>query len=123
VNTGPLLVTTLKVVVLDGENQWDSVFIFKTTATVTVGAAARVILKNGAQAKNVFWVAGGLVSIAASCEWSGVVLAKGGVTFGASAILTGRAFAIGSIVTAGAGAVINLPETESNECSFAHTCV
>jgi hypothetical protein len=122
VNTGPILISAGKVVVLDGEKQWDSVFIFKSTTTIGIGALATLILTNGAQAKNIFWVAKGAVTVAAGTGWSGILLSEGGITLGASAVLIGRVLSFGSLVTLAASVEVYLPETQSDECSFAHTC-
>jgi hypothetical protein len=45
-------------VTLDGKNNPNAQWIFQTATTIITAGATSFILKNGAQAKNVFWSVG-----------------------------------------------------------------
>jgi hypothetical protein len=48
---------------LDGENNPHAQWVFQTTTTVVTAASTSIVLKNGAQAKNVFWSVGNLTKL------------------------------------------------------------
>ena len=66
-------------------------FIIKTGGALTTAAGATVNLINGAVACNVFWVAEGAISMAASTTMRGTLIANNGaIDMGAGGILEGR---------------------------------
>jgi len=78
---------------LDGEKTGgdsDACFIFYTPAALNTTAGITVHLTNGAQAKNIYWVAGGAITTGASDILSGTFMSNAAITTGASTILTGR---------------------------------
>ena len=81
-------------VTLDAEGDPDAVFIIQIVgalgATASVG---NVLLTNGAESRNIFWVVEGAVSMGASTHMEGTILGGAGITFGASTTITGRAMA------------------------------
>jgi hypothetical protein len=67
----------------------DDIFIIQIVGALAPGANTNVILRNGAQAKNIYWQVFGAVSIGTGAKMEGVLLTKGAVTFGAGASLNG----------------------------------
>ena len=89
---------------LDGDGDPNAVFIFQTPAAITVGASPTTVeLIGGAQASRVFWQTDSFITLGAGAEFVGSILAKGYVTFGAGAVLTGRAMSVTAYVTLDAG--------------------
>src|ERR1700722_19598929 len=75
----------------DGQGNPNAVFIIKTGGALTTAAGATVTLINGAVACNVFWVAEGAISMAASTTMRGTLIAhNGAVDMGAGGVLEGR---------------------------------
>ena len=80
-------------VYLDGEKisgDSESCFIFYTPAALNTTAGITVHLINGAQAKNIYWVAGGAITTGASDILFGTFMSNAAITMGASTSLTGR---------------------------------
>jgi hypothetical protein len=75
----------------DAQGNSNAVFIIKTGGALTTAAGATVTLINGAVACNVFWVADGAISMAASTTMRGTLIANNGaIDMGAGGILEGR---------------------------------
>ena len=91
-------------VTLDGAHNPDSVFIFYTPAAMNTTAGIKVTLKCGAQAKNVYWVAGGAITTGASDILFGTFMSNAAITTGASTTLTGRLLGAAA-VTIGASSI------------------
>jgi hypothetical protein len=70
----------------------DDVFIVQTTKTLFQAANKKVILLNGAQAKNIFWQVAGYVAVNAGAHLEGILLVKTAVTFKTGSSLNGRVF-------------------------------
>ncbi len=98
-------------ITLDGGNDNNAVFIFQSASTIdTIGGNTHMILINGAQAKNVFWVAGSSATIGGvDSDFSGTVLALIGITVNTGTEMTGRALARGAAVVVQDGALITVP--------------
>ena len=81
-------------VTLDAGGNPNAVFVFKAGTTIITDNSALVLI-NGAQAKNVFWVAGSSVTLGeTSSSFSGIVMAAVSITAtGGSNTITGRLFA------------------------------
>ena len=76
---------------LNGLGDTNAVFIFKFGGAFAVGASSTVILTNGALPCNVFWVAEGAISMAASTIMKGTLIANNAViSMAASGNLEGR---------------------------------
>ena len=54
----------------------NDVWIFQVAGPLKLASAARITLAGGARAKNIFWQAGGVVSIGTTAHFEGVILAK-----------------------------------------------
>jgi hypothetical protein len=66
------------------------VYVLRTTAGINQSADTQVKLTNGALAKNVFWVAGGVVDIGTNATMQGVILAATNITLETGAKVNGR---------------------------------
>jgi hypothetical protein len=85
----------------DAQGNPNAVFIITTGGALTTAAGATVALINGAVACNVFWVAEGAISMAASTTMRGTLIShNGAIDMGAGGILEGR-----ELSTAGAVSV------------------
>jgi hypothetical protein len=105
---------------LDAKNDPNAVWIFQTTAALTVGiagpAGARsVLLINGASAKNVYWYVGSAATIngAGGGVMTGTIISSAGVTFSTAGntvqtVLNGRAISLNASVTL-VNTTINVP--------------
>jgi hypothetical protein len=71
----------------------NDVWIFQISKTLDVSAGKKVILTGGALAKNVYWQTAGTVTLHATSQFSGIILAKTGITMQTLATLNGRALA------------------------------
>jgi hypothetical protein len=70
------------------------VWILQIAQSLTMTAGTRVVLTGGALAKNVFWqINGGPVTLAATADLHGIVLAQTAVTLAAGASVHGRILA------------------------------
>jgi hypothetical protein len=75
----------------DAQGNPGAVFVITTGGALTTAAGATVNLINGATACNVFWVAEGAISMAASTIMRGTLIAhNGAIDMGAGGILEGR---------------------------------
>jgi hypothetical protein len=89
-------------ITLDALNDPNAIFIFKINNELSISALSKIVLVNGAEAWNVFWVtgcvAGGAISINQGCILKGTFLANGAaISMQTSCVLEGRL-----ITTAGA---------------------
>jgi len=71
----------------------NDVWIFQIAETLKQASATRITLAGGAQAKNIFWQVGGVVSIGTTARFEGVLLAKTLIAFKTGASANGRLFA------------------------------
>lgn len=74
------------------------VWIFQVSKNLTVSPASKVILSNGAQAKNIFWQVAGQATFGTTSHFEGVVLSMTGITFQTGASLNGRLLAQTAVV-------------------------
>ena len=93
-------------VTLDGLMNPNSVWIFQAASTLTTATATSFILKNGAQAKNVYWVVGSSASLGYSSSFVGTILADVSITLGSGVNLNGRVFAESAITASSQATVI-----------------
>jgi len=71
----------------------DDVWILQIAGTLQEASATNVILAGGAQAKNVFWVTAGAVSIGTQAHFEGTILTKTMVAMKTKASINGRLLA------------------------------
>jgi hypothetical protein len=98
------------VLTLDGEGDPNAFFVIKSSGAMTVGASATVNLINGTQSCNVFFMAQGAISVAASADIKGTLFAKvGAVGLGTNVTLEGRMLSMEGAITIGAGSTLGPP--------------
>jgi hypothetical protein len=92
------------VATLDAQNDANAVFVFQVDSTLvdsgTVLATSKVVLANGAQARNVWFVVGANITIGHGTLWNGNILAGHDVVINDGATVNGRV--IGGAAGAGA---------------------
>jgi hypothetical protein len=95
---------------LDGGGDPNAYFVIKCNGALTIGAGSTVTLINGVKACNVFWIAEGAITVAASADIKGTLFAHiGAVGLGVNAILEGRMFTLEGAITIGSGAEASKP--------------
>jgi hypothetical protein len=92
---------------LDGGGDPNATFVFQAGTGLTT--AGDVVLINGAQAKNVYWVVGSSATIGTASQWKGNVIALTSITLVDNANLIGRALARNGAVSLGTNNNITLP--------------
>jgi hypothetical protein len=95
---------------LNGGGDTNSIFVIKASGALAAGALTTVLLTNGAQARNVFWLAYGAPSFGANSTMKGTVIAgsAGAIAFNAGGNLEGRLLTISGAITFGP-AVASIP--------------
>ena len=68
-----------KTIFLDAGGNADAVFIFQAGSDITTLNGSKVQLINGAQAKNVWWIAGANATLGYSSAFSGTIITNGAV--------------------------------------------
>lgn len=77
--------------ILDGQNNPNSVFIFKIDAAFATTAASQVILINGAVSCNIFWKIEGMVTMASNTTMRGTVIVNNAaIDMGTGDVIDGR---------------------------------
>jgi hypothetical protein len=71
----------------------NDVWIFQITGDLSIAAAKRITLGEGAQAKNIFWQVAGQVIIGAGAHFEGNILSQTAITMQTGSTLNGRALA------------------------------
>jgi hypothetical protein len=86
-------------VILDGLGDPNSVFIIRAGSTIITAAGSNVVLTNGAQASNVFWLAGSSATLGVGSTFAGTLMAKVSITATTDAVVNGRLLAQSGAVT------------------------
>lgn len=104
-NAATILTDTL---FLDAQGNASAVFVIKINGAFSTGTYAAVSLKNGAQAKNVFWKVEGAVNINDYADFKGTIVCNNGaVSLNTGAKIDGRALTTnGALSTAAIAATI-----------------
>ena len=111
----PIAVGAGFTITLDAQNNPDAVFIFETGAALTTGTNSTVVLANGAQAENVWWVAGNAATLGVSSTFKGNVIANRaavqvlGGTASAPTLVEGRLLSHGAAAGVDAFATVTVP--------------
>lgn len=95
------------VLTLDGGGDPNATFVFQAGSALTT--AGNIVLINGAQAKNVYWLVGTSATIGTASHWQGNIIAYTSITLVDNATLLGRALARNGAVSLGTNNVITLP--------------
>jgi hypothetical protein len=101
-------------VYLNAEGNADAVFVIKITGALTTSTYSKVLLINGAQAKNVYWLVEGAVSINNYSVFCGTIVCNNGAlgAINTGVILNGRA-----LTTSGALTTAAITTTMISECT------
>jgi hypothetical protein len=106
-----LSISPAATITLDAQGNADAVFIFQMGSALTTEPGSIVVLANGAQAKNVWWVAPAGATLGVSSIFKGTVLADtGAVTVNDSAVVEGRLFSNTAAATVETGSTITVPQ-------------
>lgn len=92
------LTITKNITLSGGEND---VWIFQITGDLTISRDVTITLKNGAEAKNIFWQVTGNASIGEKAHVEGNILTKQGIQLADGASLNGRALAQAGVILSG----------------------
>ena len=87
--------------VLDGQGNADSIFIFQIGSTLTTASDASVVLSNGAKRCNIFWQVGDSATLGTKTSFAGNILALNSITFATGAVSKGGLYALNGAVTIG----------------------
>ncbi|HUW05091.1 MAG TPA: ice-binding family protein [Williamwhitmania sp.] len=87
--TSALIIPT-DVTISGGPND---IFIFQVAGTLNMSSAVRITLIGGAQAKNIFWVASGAVTLGTTSHFEGNILGQTGINMQTGASINGRMLA------------------------------
>lgn len=71
----------------------NDVWILQVAGTLTMGSAVRIILKGGAQAKNIYWVVSDAVTFGTTSHFEGNILGATGINLQTGATINGRMLA------------------------------
>ena len=95
-------------VYLNAQGNADAVFVIQINGALSTSTYAKVILLNGAQAKNVYWKVEGAVLISDYSEFKGTIVANNGaIDLTTGVVLDGRAFTTaGELKTSGVAVVM-----------------
>lgn len=105
--TGTMTLDANGILTLDALGDSSAVWIFQVDGDLRFGEDARVVLANGAQAANVFWVVQGTIFTDNSARIGGTLMARTGINFANDAKIVGRVLTFGSARIR--RATINLP--------------
>ena len=95
---------------LDAQNNANAVFVIKICGALSSSTYAKVILLNGAQAKNVYWIVNGAVDINDYSEFSGTIVCNNGAAnVSTGAIIEGRLLTTSGALTSSAVTVNMTP--------------
>ena len=101
-------------VILDGNNDCSSKFIFVTPAAMNTTAGISITLINDAKPNNVYFVAGGAITTGASNNLAGNFLSSAAITVGASSAINGRFLGMAAVTV---GASVGFQEFPISGCS------
>ena len=95
-------VTFTDTLYLDARGNTNAVFVINVNGAFGTNSGSKVLLINGAQAKNVFWKIDGAVSIGTNSIFNGTIIANGAISLMTGVQLNGRALTISGALNAAA---------------------
>ncbi|MES2140998.1 MAG: ice-binding family protein [Bacteroidota bacterium] len=90
---------------LNAQGNANAVFIIKTYGAFATSVGSQVMLTNGAQAKNVYWMINGAVSINNYSNFNGTLVCYGAIDILQGATINGRALTVDGALNANAANV------------------
>jgi len=105
--------------ILDGQGNPSSVFIFQIGSTLTTASTASVVLINGAQpcSSNIFWQVGSSATLGTNTTFTGNILALASITLNTGTVTNGGLYAQTGAVTLDSNSVVR----NNQVCSTAPT--
>ncbi|NQW30227.1 MAG: DUF3494 domain-containing protein [Ignavibacteria bacterium] len=96
-------------VTLNARGNADAIFVIKVKGTFTTAAAASVVLSNGTQAKNVYWLIDGATDLNSNTKMSGtIVVNNGSLKIRTGTVIDGRALVRTGVVNTQAFTINNV---------------
>lgn len=96
-------------ITLDGQGNPNAIFIFKFGGAFNTSALSSVILTNGTNPANVFWIAEGAIAMAAGTSMCGTLIANNGaISMGDQGNLHGRMYSTTGAVSVYGSTVTNI---------------
>jgi len=115
-NAATVLTDTLY---LNAMGNADAVFVLKINGALSTSTHSKIILKNGAQSKNVFWKVNGSVEINDYSIFKGIIVANNGaVSLKTGVKLDGRAY-----TTSGAFSTASITTTMVSNCTLTNVAI
>jgi hypothetical protein len=96
-------------VTLDAQGDSNAIWVSQIAGVLSSGANSHVILANGAQAKNVYWVVAGNTALGANSEFNGNILDQTYIALGSDATLNGRTLAQTAVTLIGDTVTVPTP--------------
>jgi hypothetical protein len=84
---------------LDAGGNSHAIFLFQMASTLTMTTGRRIILTNGARARNVFWAVGSSATFGTNCIFYGNLLVSKSISMATGTVVIGRALAQSGAVT------------------------
>ncbi|NQV49004.1 MAG: DUF3494 domain-containing protein [Candidatus Marinimicrobia bacterium] len=81
---------------LDGQGDANSVFVFKSSTSITTESTSEVVLTNSAKAENIYWVSGSAITLGTNSKMKGTLIASTSISLLTGARLDGRALVQGA---------------------------
>lgn len=89
-SSGGAAISQSTTLTFDAEGNSNAVFIIKIGGAFSAAATSNMVLVNGAQAKNIFWVVAGAVGLATGTHAVGTIISIGALSLGDGATINGR---------------------------------
>ncbi|MDP9468126.1 MAG: ice-binding family protein [Chloroflexota bacterium] len=98
-NAGGVTLGLTGTLILDGENDPDSVWVFQATSDLITASSSTVSFINGGQPCNVFWQVTSSATLGSGSTFAGTIMALTSITMESGVTLNGRALARNGTVT------------------------
>ncbi len=107
------------ILTLDGGNDPNSLFIFKIGSSLTTATSSQVVLANGANGDNVYFLVGSSATLGSSSVFNGKLIAYASITIGTTATIEcGAAWArTGQVSLAGAATITAVDYTDDDNAT------
>ena len=81
---------------LDAQGNANAAFVFRSATSITTESTSTVVLAGGAQAKNIFWVAGSAITLGTNSVMKGTLIASTSISCLTGSTVNGRAIVQGA---------------------------
>ena len=103
--SGKQITLSATTLILDARGNADAQWIFQAGSSLITSPYTSVILRNRAQAKNVYWKVGSSATLGYSSDFVGTIIAYASITFDRDSTLVGRGLGGAAISFAGSSTV------------------